>query len=214
MNRARTALEIGNSWTQEPRWKGIARHYGAEDVVRLRGSVHIEHTLARRGAARLWRSLHERAPVRALGALTGHQAVQQVAAGLDAIYCSGWQVAGDANTAGQTYPDQSLYPVDSVPALVRRINRAFERADQIAHLSQGNGAGPRVSDWFTPIVDWVEKGQPPQRLVARKLDKNGTPINARPLCPYPQRAVYDGKGSATDAASFVCRAPQAGRTNQ
>ena len=135
MTRPGTALEIENSWTQEPRWKGIARHYGADDVVRLRGTVHVEHTLARRGAARLWRALHERAPVRALGALTGHQAVQQVTAGLDAVYCSGWQVAGDANTAGQTYPDQSLYPVDSVPALVRRINQALLRADQIGRAS-------------------------------------------------------------------------------
>jgi isocitrate/methylisocitrate lyase len=156
--RARTAREIEESWSQDARWKGISRHYAAQDVVRLRGSVHIEHTLARRGAARLWHALHARPPVRALGALTGHQAVQQAAAGLEAIYCSGWQVAGDANTAGQTYPDQSLYPVDSVPALVRRINRAFERADQIAHLSHGNGAGPRVSDWFTPIVADAEAG--------------------------------------------------------
>jgi isocitrate/methylisocitrate lyase len=163
--RARTAREIENSWTQDARWKGISRHYSAEDVSRMRGSVHIEHTLARRGAARLWHALHARPPVRALGALTGHQAVQQVAAGLEAIYCSGWQVAGDANTAGQTYPDQSLYPVDSVPALVRRINRAFERADQIAHLAHGNGAGPqpdgagpRGVDWFAPIVADAEAG--------------------------------------------------------
>jgi len=165
MTRARTALEIENSWTQDARWKGIARHYSADDIVRLRGTVQIEHTLARRGAARLWHALHNRAPVRALGALTGHQAVQQVAAGLDAIYCSGWQVAGDANTAGQTYPDQSLYPVDSVPALVRRINHALQRTDQIAHLGHGNGAGPQPDgagphgiDWFAPIMADAEAG--------------------------------------------------------
>jgi isocitrate lyase len=162
--RARTALEVDSSWNQDPRWKGVSRHYTADDVVRLRGSVHIEHTLARRGAARLWQALHARAPIRALGALTGHQAVQQVAAGLEAIYCSGWQVAGDANTAEQTYPDQSLYPVDSVPTLVRRINRAFERADQIAHLAWAegagakDGAGARAVDWFAPIVADAEAG--------------------------------------------------------
>jgi isocitrate lyase len=165
MAGARTALEMENSWTQDARWKGISRHYTTADIVRLRGSVHIEHTLARRGASRLWHALHTRAPVRALGALTGHQAVQQVAAGLEAVYCSGWQVAGDANTAGHTYPDQSLYPVDSVPALVRRINSALQRADQIAHLSHGDGAahpadgpGPRGTDWFAPIVADAEAG--------------------------------------------------------
>ena len=154
---ARTALEIEDSWRQ-PRWSGISRHYTPSDVVRLSGTLHIEHTLARRGATRLWHSLHARPPVRALGALTGHQAVQQVAAGLEAIYCSGWQVAGDANTAGHTYPDQSLYPVDSVPTLVRRINHALQRADQIAHLAQGEGAGPRGIDWFAPIVADAEAG--------------------------------------------------------
>ena len=163
MSRARTAVEIENSWNQDARWKGIARRYTAADVVRMRGSVLIEHTLATRGATRLWGALHQRPPVRALGALTGHQAVQQVAAGLEAIYCSGWQVAGDANTAGQTYPDQSLYPVDSVPALVRRINRAFERADQIAHLAAVERAGREGVngggiDWFAPIVADAEAG--------------------------------------------------------
>ena len=165
MSRARDTVEIENSWSQDARWKGIARRYTAADVVRMRGSVHIEHTLATRGSTRLWNALLNRAPVRALGALTGHQAVQQVAAGLEAIYCSGWQVAGDANTAGQTYPDQSLYPVDSVPVLVRRINRALERADQIAHLAQADGAraghegvnGGGI-DWFAPIVADAEAG--------------------------------------------------------
>ncbi|HEY2956303.1 MAG TPA: isocitrate lyase [Candidatus Eisenbacteria bacterium] len=158
MTRARSAAEIEKSWNHDPRWKGIERRYPASDVARLRGTLHIEHTLARRGAERLWQAVHARPPVRALGALTGHQAVQQVAAGLEAIYVSGWQVAGDANSAGQTYPDQSLYPVDSVPALVRRINQAFERADQIAHLSDGNGAGAQDIDWFAPIVADAEAG--------------------------------------------------------
>ena len=162
--RGRTTLELENSWSQDSRWKGISRHYSANDVVRLRGTVHIEHTLARRGATRLWQALHTRAPIRALGALTGHQAVQQVAAGLEAIYVSGWQVAGDANTASQTYPDQSLYPADSVPTLVRRINNAFQRADQIAHLGRAEGTTEqadgmsRAVDWFAPIVADAEAG--------------------------------------------------------
>src|SRR5207249_8462473 len=116
--------------------------------------VHIEHTLARMGSERLWSAMTKHPPVRALGALTGNQAVEQVAAGLTGIYASGWQVAADANTAGQMYPDQSLYPVDSVPALVRRINQALQRADQIAHLG-GNG---RPMDWFVPIVADAEAG--------------------------------------------------------
>src|SRR6185295_3206440 len=146
---ARSVEEIRKSWSADPRWRGIERPYSAEDVVRLRGTLHIEHTLARRGADRLWNAMGK-APVRALGALTGNQAVQQVAAGLQGIYVSGWQVAADANTAGQMYPDQSLYPVDSVPALVKRINHALQRADQIHHLSgsQQNGA---AIDWFAPI---------------------------------------------------------------
>ena len=154
MSRVRNAAEIQSAWETEPRWKGIERPYTAEDVVRLRGTVPIEHTLARRGAIRLWKAIHDRPPVRALGALTGNQAVQMVAAGLEAIYLSGWQVAADANTAGQMYPDQSLYPVDSVPAVVRRINHAFQRADQIAHLN-GNGS---ATDWFAPIVADAEAG--------------------------------------------------------
>jgi len=149
----RSAADIERSWKSDPRWKGITRHYSAADVARLSGRVRIEHTLARLGAERLWRDL-ARGPVRALGALTGNQAVQQVAAGLTAIYCSGWQVAGDANTAGQMYPDQSLYPVDSVPALVKRINHALQRADQVAVLE-----GSRDDrDWFAPIVADAEAG--------------------------------------------------------
>jgi len=154
MSRSRAAADIAKSWSQDARWAGLTRHYTAEDVARLSGTLHVEHTLARVGSERLWRLLHEAAPVRALGALTGNQAVQQVAAGLEAIYCSGWQVAGDANTAGQTYPDQSLYPVDSVPALVRRINQAFQRADQIAHVEGGQDK----TYWFAPIVADAEAG--------------------------------------------------------
>ena len=149
----RNAAEIRRSWESDPRWSGITRGYDAENVVRLRGTVHVEHTLARLGAERLWKLVNGAAPVRALGALNGNQALQQVAGGLDAIYCSGWQVAADANTAGQMYPDQSLYPVDSVPALVRRINHAFQRADQISHLEAG--ASPH---WFAPIVADAEAG--------------------------------------------------------
>ena len=135
------------------RWKGIERPYGMADVARLRGSVHIEHTLARLGAERLWQLLHEEPFVRALGALTGNQAVQQVQAGLKAIYVSGWQVAGDANLAGQMYPDQSLYPANSVPDVVRAINNAFQRADQIQHAERKGD-----TYWFAPIVADAEAG--------------------------------------------------------
>ena len=135
------------------RFAGTVRPYRAEDVLRLRGSLRIEHTLARLGAERLWRLLHERPYVKALGALTGNQAVQQVKAGLEAIYVSGWQVAADANVAGETYPDQSLYPVNSVPALVRRLNRALQRMDQI-EAAEGGG-GPH---WFAPILADAEAG--------------------------------------------------------
>src|SRR5207253_10045988 len=128
-----------DDWRTSPRWRGLERNYSVEDVQRLRGSVIIAHTLARRGAEKLWDLLHTEEFVPALGALTGNQAVQQVKAGLKAIYLSGWQVAADANTAGQMYPDQSLYPVDSVPAVVRRINNALRRADQIAHTEGDDG---------------------------------------------------------------------------
>jgi isocitrate lyase len=141
------------SCSDDKRWEGVSRVYTREDVEKLRGSLKIEHTLARHGAERLWKLLHSEPYVHALGALTGNQAVQQVQAGLKAIYLSGWQVAGDANSALQTYPDQSLYPVDSVPKVVERINNAFQRADQIQH-SQGK------SDihWFAPIVADAEAG--------------------------------------------------------
>ena len=144
--------EVEWEW-QQGRWAGIKRPYKAKDVVRLRGSVRVEHTLARLGAEKLWRSLHTSPVVPALGALTGNQAVQAVQAGLRAIYLSGWQVAADANLAGQTYPDQSLYPYDSVPAVIRRINHAFERADQI-----DRAAGRNNVDWFVPIVADGEAG--------------------------------------------------------
>jgi isocitrate lyase len=140
-------------WNTAARWEGITRLYTPEDVERLRGSITIEYTLARLGAERLWNLLHTEPYVPALGALTGNQAVQQVQAGLQAIYVSGWQVAGDANLAGQMYPDQSLYPVNSVPALVRAINNAFLRADQIHH-----SAGRKGMNWFAPIVADAEAG--------------------------------------------------------
>ncbi|QVQ52998.1 isocitrate lyase [Spiractinospora alimapuensis] len=145
---------LQHEWETDPRWKGIERTYSAEDVVRLRGSVTEEHTLARLGAERLWELLHRRDYVHSLGALTGNQAVQQVRAGLEAIYLSGWQVAADANLAGQTYPDQSLYPVNSVPTVVRRINNALLRADQIT-WSEGDEDAPH---WLAPIVADAEAG--------------------------------------------------------
>lgn len=147
------AKRLQESWEKHPRWKGIKRPYQAEEVLRLRGSVVVEHTLARRGAERLWNLLHQEPHVKALGALTGNQAVQQVKAGLQAIYLSGWQVAADANLAGQMYPDQSLYPANSVPHVVKRINQALQRADQIEHAE-----GKRERDWFAPIVADAEAG--------------------------------------------------------
>ncbi|MET7638443.1 isocitrate lyase [Streptomyces sp. NPDC005438] len=151
---AEQAQELANRWANDPRWQHTERTHTAEDVVRLSGSVREEHTLARRGAERLWRQLHERDYIHALGALTGGQAVQQVRAGLQAIYLSGWQVAADANQAGHTYPDQSLYPVNSVPQVVRRINNALLRADQIA-TAEGDGD---TTDWLAPIVADAEAG--------------------------------------------------------
>jgi isocitrate lyase len=148
------ADELQRQWETDPRWKGIERTYTAEDVIRLRGSVQEEHTLARIGAERLWKLLHEEDYINALGALTGNQAVQQVKAGLKAIYLSGWQVAGDANLSGQTYPDQSIYPANSVPAVVRRINNALLRADQIT-WSEGDESAPH---WLAPIVADAEAG--------------------------------------------------------
>jgi isocitrate lyase len=136
-----------------PRWRGVTRDYGPAEVEKLRGTVRIRHTLAEMGAARLWQLLHERSFVPALGALTGNQAMQQVRAGLEAIYLSGWQVAADANLAGQMYPDQSLYPADSVPAVVKRINNTLQRADQIDAMEGKNG-----THWFAPIVADAEAG--------------------------------------------------------
>jgi len=149
----RQAALLERQWKTDVRWQGIERPYRGADVVRLRGSVRIEHTLAQLGAERLWFLLHTRPYVHALGALTGNQAIQQVQAGLQAIYLSGWQVAADANNAGQMYPDQSLYPADSVPEVARRINRALARADQIWHAEGKNGV-----HWFAPIVADAEAG--------------------------------------------------------
>jgi isocitrate lyase len=148
-----TAEQLRKEWQTNPRWKGVERPYKAEDVVRLRGTVHIEHSLARLGAEKLWRYIHEKPFVNALGALTGNQAMQQIKAGLDAIYLSGWQVAGDANLSGEMYPDQSLYPANSVPSVVRRINNTLLRADQIHH-AEGNDS----IDWLKPIVADAEAG--------------------------------------------------------
>src|SRR5580693_4987567 len=144
-----TAME----WKLSKRWAGITRPYTVEEVDRLRGSIRIEYTLAQQGAERLWNLLHREGHVAALGAMTGNQAIQQVKAGLQAIYVSGWQVAADANDAGQMYPDQSLYPADSVPNLVRRINQALTRADQIHHAEGKNGV-----EWFAPLVADAEAG--------------------------------------------------------
>src|SRR5579883_1990733 len=140
-------------WASDARWKGIQRPYRGEDVLKLRGSLQIEYTLARRGAERLWNLLHSEPYVAALGALTGNQAIQQIEAGLQAIYISGWQVAADANLSGQMYPDQSLYPADSVPNLVRKINQALQRVDQIHHAEGKNG-----KYWFAPLVADAEAG--------------------------------------------------------
>jgi isocitrate lyase len=142
-----------NDWNTNPRWAGVTRPYTQEDVERLRGSIHVEHTLARLGAERLWNLLQTETYVPSLGAMTGNQAVQQVQAGLQAIYVSGWQVAADANDAGQMYPDQSLYPADSVPNLCRRINQALTRADQVHHAEGQNG-----TYWFAPLVADAEAG--------------------------------------------------------
>jgi isocitrate lyase len=152
------AQRLQKDWNENPRWKGIKRGYTAEDVVRLRGSVQVEHTLAKRGAEKLWRLINEEPFVNALGALTGNQAMQQVKAGLKAIYLSGWQVAGDANIAGEMYPDQSLYPVNSVPAVVRRINNTFTRADQIQWMEGKNPSDAGYVDYFAPIVADAEAG--------------------------------------------------------
>lgn len=153
MNRQQAVEALKLDWATNKRWAGITRPYSAEDVVNLRGSVKIEYSLARRGAERLWNDLNTLPVVSGLGALTGNQAIQEVQAGLRAIYCSGWQVAGDNNTAGEVYPDQSLYPVNSVPELVRRINNALLRTDQIHWMN-----GDTSIDWLAPIVADAEAG--------------------------------------------------------
>jgi isocitrate lyase len=153
MNTEDRKIQITTDWTTNPRWEGIERPYTAEDVVKLRGSILIEHSLARLGAERLWNLLHTQKFVAGLGALTGNQAIQEVQAGLDAIYLSGWQVAADANLAGQMYPDQSLYPADSVPSVVKRINNALMRADQIQSVTgEGN------IHYLAPIMADAEAG--------------------------------------------------------
>ncbi|HLJ75154.1 MAG TPA: isocitrate lyase, partial [Thermoanaerobaculia bacterium] len=144
---------IAREWENEHRWRGITREYSAEDVLKLRGSIDIKYTLAEMGAERLWQLLSDETFVSALGALTGNQAMQQVRAGLKAIYLSGWQVAADANLAGSMYPDQSLYPSNSVPQVVKRINQTLQRADQIDHCD-----GRSDTYWFAPIVADAEAG--------------------------------------------------------
>jgi isocitrate lyase len=150
--------KLEQEWATNPRWKGVKRGYDAAEVVKLRGSVQIEHTLARRGAEKLWQLVNNEPFVNALGALTGNQAMQQVKAGLKAIYLSGWQVAGDANLAGEMYPDQSLYPANSVPAVVRRINNTFQRCDQIQWMEGKRPTDADYVDYFAPIVADAEAG--------------------------------------------------------
>src|SRR5438270_4261340 len=147
------AQAIAQEWSTNPRWRGVERPYTAHDVLRLRGSIHIEHTLARMGAERLWDLLQSEPYINSLGAMSGNQAVQQVQAGLKAIYLSGWQVAADANNAGAMYPDQSLYPASSGPELCRKINKTLQRADQIEHAE-----GKAGRDWFVPIIADAEAG--------------------------------------------------------
>ena len=153
MNKADQIEKIYNDWMTNPRWKNVKRNYIPEDVVKLRGSVQVEHTLARNGAEKLWEKLNSQDFVAGLGALTGNQAIQEVTAGLEAIYLSGWQVAADANLSGEMYPDQSLYPADSVPKVIKRINNALMRRDQIQSVS-----GEGDIDWMVPIVADAEAG--------------------------------------------------------
>lgn len=153
MKKQNQIEQLKKDWAQNARWAGITRPYSPEGVVKLRGSIQIEYTLAKRGAERFWDSLHEDGPVCALGAITGNQAIQEVQAGLQAIYCSGWQVAGDGNTATEMYPDQSLYPVDSVPKMVERINNALLRTDEIHWMNEEDSI-----DWLVPIIADAEAG--------------------------------------------------------
>ncbi len=157
-NRQLEAQKLQKEWTENPRWRGIKRGYTAEDVVRLRGSLQPEHTLAKRGAEKLWNLVTTEPFVNSLGALTGNQALQQAKAGLKAVYLSGWQVAGDANLAGEMYPDQSLYPANSVPMVVKRINNTFTRADQIQWMEGTNPGDVGYTDYFLPIVADAEAG--------------------------------------------------------
>jgi len=158
MTREQAIQQLEKEWAESPRWKGVKRGYGAEEVVKLRGSLPIEYTLATKGAEKLWKSINDEPFVNALGALTGNQAMQQVKAGLKAIYLSGWQVAGDANIAGEMYPDQSLYPANSVPQVVRRINNSLQRCDQIQVQEGKNPGDEGFVDYFAPIVADAEAG--------------------------------------------------------
>ncbi len=158
LSRQEQAEKLQRDWSENPRWKGIKRGYSAQDVVRLRGSVQVEHTLARRGAEKLWNLVNTEPFVNSLGAMSGNQAMQQAKAGLKAVYLSGWQVAGDANLAGEMYPDQSLYPANSVPQVVRRINNALTRCDEIQWMEGKNPGDEGYIDYFLPIVADAEAG--------------------------------------------------------
>ena len=166
-SQAQEAAALAKQWKTDPRWRGVQRDYSAEDVIKLRPSVQVEATLARRGAERLWDILNTQPYVHTFGAITGAQAVQMVKAGLQAIYLSGWQVAADGNLSGNTYPDQSLYPSNSVPAVVKRLNNALVRADQLHRIE-----GMTDIDWYAPIVGrrggWL--WWPPARLRAHEVD--------------------------------------------
>jgi len=160
-SRELEAQKLQKEWSDNPRWRGIKRGYTAAEVVRLRGSVHVEHTLAKRGSEKLWDLITTEPFVNSLGALTGNQAMQQVKAGLKAIYLSGWQVAGDANLAGEMYPDQSLYPINSVPQVVKKINNALTRCDQIQWMEGKNPGDAGYTDYFAPIVADAEADTSP-----------------------------------------------------
>ena len=168
---SRETQALAKEWSEHPRWQGLERGYAAEDVMRLRGSVEIEHTLARRGAERLWKSLAEEPYVASLGALTGNQAMQMAKAGLKAIYLSGWQVAADANNAGSMYPDQSLYPADSAPEVVRRINCCLQRADQIHHAEGDDSIEPARIGWCAGRFKPARAGDRDSRVGDRAIDQ-------------------------------------------
>lgn len=197
MSRELEVKALQQEWDTNPRWKGIKRGYTAQDVVRLRGSLQIEHTLARRGAEKLWTLMNSEPFVNALGALTGNQAMQQVKAGLKAIYLSGWQVAGDANSNGEMYPDQSLYSVDSVPKVVKRINNTFQRADQI-QWSEGKDD----VDFFAPIVADAEAGF---GGVLNAFELMKAMIEAAPPACTSKTSWPPSRSAATWAARCWCR---------